>query len=223
MSAKKLLILNGSPRKKGTSQSFAAALEDIARKTANEASIAHIIDYFDSKKDFLTLKDKLSQSDIICVITPMYVDTLPYPVIWFFERLLADFKNEISGKDFFAIGQYGFPDLRLVEPLLGTCKCFALEADLNWLGGLGYGGGPMINGADLCDIGKKGQRIMRVLELALQSVILKKEISSDIQHIMEEKIPRFLFPALAAFMNYKTKKMGKKMGVADLNAKPYLE
>lgn len=139
MNAKRIVLLNGSPRKKGTSYSFARTLKKLAEDNGSTAEIIHIIEYFDGGKSFGDLKTILSQSEIIGLLTPLYVDTLPYPVIWFLERLSCELKSELHRKSFFAIGQCGFPDVTLCQPLLGSCRCFAEAIGMNWLGGLGYG------------------------------------------------------------------------------------
>jgi hypothetical protein len=51
-------------------------------------------------------------------------DTLPYPVIRFFEEPSSHFRVKLGSKDFFAVSQCGFPDITLCKPLLGSCRCF---------------------------------------------------------------------------------------------------
>lgn len=223
MNGKKLVIFNGSLRKSGTSYSFARTIKKLAEDGVNTAHIIHIIEYFDGKQNFDSLKDILSHSDIIGLAAPMYVDTLPYPVIWFFEKLSDEMKRELKGKSLFAVSQWGFPDITLRYPLLGSCRCFAEEVGMRWMGGLGYGGGPMINGAFMEDLGKKGARITSALKLALDDVIEGREISPKAQDLIQEKIPRILFYPLAAFMNHMARKNARKEGTVDLKRKYYLE
>lgn len=223
MGVKRLVIFSGSPRKKGTSYSFARTIKIIAEDDGNKAEIVHIIEYFDGTKEFDILKSIISKSDIICLTTPLYVDTLPYPVIWFFEKLSTEMNNELHGKSFFAIGQCGFPDVTLLQPLLGSCRCFAEATEMNWLGGLGYGGGAIIDGALLENLGGKGKKITSAFKLALGNVMQGKTISSKAQDLLTVKIPKIFYRPLAAFLNHKTKKIALKYGVTDLERKIYLE
>lgn len=224
MNKKRLIILNGSPRKKGTSFSFGRTIKQLAEDGGNTAEIIHIIDYFDGKEDFHSLKSILAESHIVGLVAPLYVDTLPYPTIWFFEKLHSEFKKELVGKTFFAICQCGFPEVKLLEPPLGSCRCFTEAMGMKWLGGLGYGGGAMLDGAPLETLGSKGRKITSGFKLALSDVLQGSEISSEAQDLLTFKIPKFLYRPLAAFLNYKAKSTAKKLyGVTDLERKVYLE
>lgn len=223
MNSKRLLIINGSPRKKGTSYSFARTIKMLAEDTGNYAEIIHIIEYFDGEKNFEDLKSKFLQSDIISVVAPLYVDTLPYLDIWFFEKLSSEFKSELDKKDFFAIGQCGFPDITRCEPLLESCRCFADEVGMNWLGGLGYGGGAILEGALLENLGRKGKKITGAFKLALEDVFQNQNISNRAQELLTIKIPKILYRPLAALLNYNSRKTARKYGVTDLTKKVYLE
>ena len=223
MNKKSLVIFNGSPRKNGTSYSFALTIKKLAGDEGNTAEIIHIIEYFDGKKDFDNLKAIISQSDIIGLVTPLYVDALPYPVIWFLEKLSFELKQELSGKSFFAVSQSGFPDIRLFKPLLGSCRCFAEAVGMNWLGGLGYGGGAIIDGALMENLGKKGRKITSGFKLALEDIIQGRKISSKAQDLLTLKIPTFLFRPLAAYLNHMARSTARKEGVKDIKRKVYLE
>jgi len=50
-------------------------------------------------------------------------------------------------------GACGFPDITRIEPLLNCCRLFAEETEMRWLGGLAFGGGPLINGAFIPALG----------------------------------------------------------------------
>lgn len=223
MSAKRLLLLNGSPRKKGTSYSFSRTIKILAETSGNMTDIVHIIDYFDGREDFVGLKAKLSQSDVIAVIAPLYADTLPYPAIWFLEKLSGEYGGELSGKGFFAIGQCGFPDITRLQPLLDSCRLFAGESGMNWLGGLAYGGGAIINGTLLEELGKKGEKITSGFRLALDNILKGEKIDSAAQELITLKIPKPVLWPLAAFLNNNARKLAKQHGNVDYKRKVYLE
>ncbi|MFZ5944977.1 MAG: NAD(P)H-dependent oxidoreductase [Bacillota bacterium] len=222
MSGKKLLLLNGSPRKKGTSFSFARTIQKLAVESGSTVEIVHIIDYYDGKEKLDELQRMIVESDIMGIIAPIYSDTLPFFNIWLLEKL-ADERGEIlKGKGLFALGQCGFPDVTRVEPLLNACEFFAGETGMHWYGGLAYGGGPLINGALLEDLGKKGEKITLGLRLALENIIGGEQIPAQSQEILTVKIPKILNRPLAAFLNYNTKKLARKNGNADYARKAYL-
>jgi multimeric flavodoxin WrbA len=225
MTSKKILILNGSPRRKGTSYSFARTIKMLTEVESNRAEIIHIIEYLEGEKSIENLRTLLGESDILCLSSPLYVDSLPYPVIWFFEKLVEDFKGEIKNKSFFAIGQCAFPYSVLLDTLLNCCRCFADEAGMKWLGGLGYGGGVMINGAHLEQIGKKGEKITLAFRLALEDVLQNNEISSKPKELLYVDLPRVLSRPMAFMLNQMAKSNAKKYGLSieALKRKAYLD
>jgi hypothetical protein len=225
MSNKKLLILNGSPRKKGTSYSFALTIKKIAEQEGNTAEIVHIIEYVEEGKSMESLREKLAESDIIALSSPLYVDCLPHPVIWFFEELHKDFKKELNGKSFFAIAQCAFPYPKLLGTLLGSCRCFAEAVGMKWTGGLGYGGGVLINGKLMENMGKKGEKITDIFRLALKDVYEGKVVHSELQQRFSGEFPRILARPMAMFLNHSIKSSAKKKGLSaeDIRRKAYLE
>lgn len=217
---KKVILINGSPRKKGTSYSFARTLEMIAKSMNHEAEIIHVYDYINHKKSVDDLKVILSDTDIVGLIAPLYVDALPYPVIWFLERLLQQCSMELTGKGIFAIGQCGFPDITRCDPILDTCRHFAEELKMDWLGGLGYGTGPMINGANLETLGKRGQAIINGFEIALKEMLEGNTIPKEVQDKITFKIPRIIYRPMCLYLNNLAKKETIRRGV-DIRHKPY--
>lgn len=222
MDSKKMILFNGSPRRKKTSFSFARTVRKLAEGEGNTAEIINIIDFYDGKRNFNDLKDIISHCNIIGLVTPLYVDTLPYIAIWFLEELASQLKDELEGKSFFAIGQCGFPDIKLVEPLIESCKCFSHSTQMKWLGGLSYGGGAILDGALMEDLGSKGEKITSGLKVALESIVKGEDIPQKAQDLLTIKIPRILYRPLATFLNFNSRKIAKKNGVTDIERKFYL-
>lgn len=220
---KRLLLINGSSRKQGTSFSFARTMKMIVEDLGNTAEIVHAIEYFDGKKKLDHLEQLISNSDVIGMIAPLYSDTLPYFDIWMFEKLAKDSINVLKGKSFFALGQCGFPDITRNGPLLDACKFFAEDTGMKWLGGLSYGGGPMINGALLEDLGKKGEKITSAFRLALQSILSEERIPSKAQEMITFDVPKIFYWPLVLFLNNMIKKKAQENGNADYKRKIYLE
>jgi hypothetical protein len=223
MSEKRMLILNGSSRKKGTSYSFSRTIKMITEEMGNNAEIIHLIDYFDGKESFEGFKNLVLQNDIIALIAPLYADALPYHNIWFFEKVINQCGNELKGKSFFAISQCGFPDITRCKPMLDECKFFAEESGMKWLGGLAYGFGSILNGAHIETLGRKGEKITLAFKLALEDVFKNQKISSKPQKMLTVRIPRILYRPLAMIANRSIKKNALKQGAKDITAKVYLE
>jgi len=223
MDTKRLVLINGSPRKKGTSYSFSRTIGMLAEASGNTAEIIHAIDYFDGKEDFESLKELIIKSDIIAVISPLYADTLPYHDIWLLEKLADEYQDALKGKDFFAVGQCGFPDITRIEPLLDSCRLFAEETEMRWLGGLAFGGGPLINGAFLEELGKKGEKITLGFKLALDNILKGEKIDTDSQKLIMFNIPKLLYRPMAAYLNNNARKQARQNGNIDFARKVYFE
>lgn len=223
MNNAKILLINGSPRKKGTSYSFSRTIKQLAEERGCKAEIVHAIDWLDGREDIGTLKSLIAESGIIAMVAPLYADTLPYPDIWLFEKLASECKSELSGKSFFGIGQCGFPDITRIEPLLDCCRFFALETGMHWMGGLAYGGGAMLNGALLEELGKKGEKIITGFSLALDNLLKGEQIPAEAQELITLRIPKFMYGLLAMYLNSNAKKLARQSGNPDFKRKVYLE
>jgi hypothetical protein len=120
------------------------------------------------------------------------------------------------------VGQCGFPDITRIEPLLDSCRLFAEETGMKWLGGVAYGGGAIINGTKLEEYGKQGQKIILGFKQALEDVFRGEKIRSSVQEQIIVKIPGLMLPLLAAYLNSNARKLARQNGV-DYKRKAYLE
>lgn len=222
MSKQEYLLINMSPRKKGTSASFLRTLLRLALEKGSAAEIVHAIDYFDGRADIADLAPVIARCDTLVLSAPLYVDGLPYPGIWFLEKLYDGFSDTLIGKGLFALGQGGFPHAELLEPLLGQCRIFAVQAGMRWYGGLGHGGGAIIDGQPLESLGKKGKRLTAALGLALEAAAAGQAIPDKAKGLFATKLPRPFLRLIAAHLNRKAKKTAARLG-ADFARRPYLE
>ena len=98
----------------------------------------------------------VAASDLVIVAMPLYVDSLPAPLIETFERLYASRRNSPSLKPqrLVAIMNCGFPEARQNETALAICRCFARCAGFRWDGGLALGMGGMLSGQPIAEHGR---------------------------------------------------------------------
>lgn len=76
---------------------------------------------------------------------PLYVDGVPSHVLPFLKDLEAVYKGTNSGKRIYVIANNGFIEGRQNEPLMRVMENFSDRAGFTWCGGLGIGGGVMMN------------------------------------------------------------------------------
>lgn len=217
------LLVNGSPRRNGTSGSFARTMKGLLEEKGKHVEIVHVADLFNKKVSASEFKLLIGRSKSIGLIVPLYVDFLPYMDVQLLEKLHDDYLEDLKGKNFFAVCQFGFPDVTLGKPLLESCRFFAKSTAMKWLGGLAYGGGAIIDGRNLEDIGKSGRKIISGLRLACEKIIMEKEIPNQAQKVITVRIPGFMYRPLAVFLNHRSKKKAKENGIKDIYARPYLD
>ena len=173
-----MLLIHGSNRKNKTSYQFAKAFESVSGQGCD---ILWVHDYLGKIRELLEIIDKHS---VIVLRVPLYVDTLPAAVIEIMEDL-SPYKERLNGKGLFSLAQSGFPDETRMTPLSLTCKCFAEEMGLQWLGALVHGGGVIIDGRPISDLGKKGDRLM---EGGLRAGVLRQADACVSQQPIEDPL-----------------------------------
>lgn len=218
---KKMLILNGSPRKQKTSYRFSQAIQSEAENHHIETEICHIIDAFHSKDSMRNILCKMEEADYLGLVTPLYVDYLPYPVLWFMEESMERNLCVKPQARFFAVAQCGFPDVQLLDPILGACQIYAKKMDRDWAGGIAYGGGAILDGIPMEELGKRGEGILEAFSIMVDDLVEGREIRDEAQELMTVKIPRLLYRPLAGYLNHRSRQLAKANGVSDLWAKPY--
>jgi hypothetical protein len=71
---------------------------------------------------------------------------------------------------FLAIVNCGFPEAIHNETALAICRQFAVEARLDWMGGLAIGGGGMLEGKPLAAQGGRARHVVRALALTADAI-----------------------------------------------------
>ena len=112
----------------------------------------------DEKKEVLLRL--VDESDLIILASPLYVDSLHSQVIETLE-LIAEHekgKHDLDKKSFVAISNGGFPEATQNSTALTVCRLFAKQVGFNWAGGLTMGGGGMIAGQPLSELGGQSSK-----------------------------------------------------------------
>jgi hypothetical protein len=222
---KKVLLLIGSPKPaNSTSESLGKYL------------IAQLPKYYESKtfylwkairsdKELENLLNEVDFAELLVWSLPLYVDSLPYPVIKTME-LLLDNSNKIvfRGKKMMAMINSGFPEAHQSKYALEMCREFAVESGFEWIGGLARGGGMSVNGRPLEECpGRMLGDIMEALKLTASAVVNGNRIPDKAVSLMSEPpMPKVVqrFPLIIWFGNWMWKNMAKKG--ANLRDKPYM-
>jgi len=224
MSSVNFLLLSGSPRgKMSTSYSLLeylkTQLEGLGKSC--ELFISHKI--LRNEDDFDNFCDLLDDADYLVLAAPLYVDSLPSHVIETLTRLLKRKRNNSSDENpkFLAIVNNGFPEQQQNHLALQMCNQFAQEANLQWIGGVPFGGGAIIGGARLDSTGGRGRHARSAMDILAEALSKNEELPEDcISRINKRVVPRRLY-IMIAHQGWK-KQSGSNKVRDRLEDQPYL-
>ncbi len=105
--------------------------------------------------------------DVVVVVTPVYLDTLPAPALRMLGRLRDALASRPAGRRIacYAVAHSGYLEPAHKGPALETCGHFARAAGLDWQGGLGFGGTSPIAGRPLEALGWMTKNLRKCLGL----------------------------------------------------------
>lgn len=134
----KAMILNGSPKKKGSTSGLLGRAMGcfLAGWEVWHASIH-------TKKQFPEILRHLKEIDVLILAAPLYVDGIPSHVIEFLQEAEAFCRENHCRFVFYAISNNGFIEGSHNRVHLKMYECWCRRADVAWGGGIGVGGGEM--------------------------------------------------------------------------------
>ncbi len=222
MSAKRALLLIGSPRgKKSASQKLGLYL--LAQLQARGCETEHLRVYsvVRSAKKQADLIAAVTRADVLIVSAPLYVDTLPAAVIETLE-IIAQHRDAVTSRrrQFLAISNCGFPEAQHNEPAIAEYRLFAQQLGFDWAGGLMLGGGAAIGDRSLEQLGRMGQTVRRSLDLTAEALAQSQPAPPEaIQLMAQPMMPRWIY-LLFAEIGWRVS--ARKYGVlGKLRARPY--
>jgi len=160
----RVLLLVGSPKAPGKSVSEALGAYVIEKMEARGWSSETIFIRTTLKpdKERTAVLEAIEETELIILSFPLYVDSLPAPVIRAME-LIAEHSSEKNTR-FAAISQCGFPEAQHNNVAIAICRRFALASGLEWAGGLALGMGGAVSGKRLKEQGAMVHNIIKSLD-----------------------------------------------------------
>ena len=135
----KTVFINCSPKKRFCASAYFLFLqrlfvrgEKVTKKLRTPADHANILE---------ELKD--AQAVVFCL--PLYVDGIPSHVLRFMTEMEKYCKDNNLNLHLYCIANNGFIEGKQNEPLMQSFEHFCSRAGLSWGGGVGIGGGVMLN------------------------------------------------------------------------------
>lgn len=128
------------------------------------------------------------------------------------ELIEAQPNLDLASKKIFGFSQCAFPFYRLNECSIKSMELFAKKERMNWTGGLMYGGAGLMDCEALEEMGKKGQKMIQALELAVEGIVDTGKVPKKSQELLAMNIPGILRRPVMWFINRNVKKLEKEVG-----------
>jgi hypothetical protein len=135
-----VLILNGSPKKKGGASNFFAnvfRLMLLGCKTSYES--------LQNKNNYAKILEQLRDIDALVITVPLYVDAIPSHVQEFLTQAQCYCKQNNCHFTLYVISNNGFIEGIQNKVHLQMYRCWCERTSITWGGGIGIGGGVMLH------------------------------------------------------------------------------
>jgi NAD(P)H-dependent FMN reductase len=106
----------------------------------------------------------LVDADLFVLVSPLYVDSLPYLVTRAMEYLARSSSPRRPSAAFAAVMNCGFPEADQCRTALDILRAFARRTHLDWAGGLALGEGGAIDGQPLEAVGGLTRHVRAALD-----------------------------------------------------------
>jgi multimeric flavodoxin WrbA len=194
---RRVLLLVGSPRaRKSTSASMGDYLLDQMRQHGVvETETIQLYPSFSTAERMSKLLAETDKADLVVLAFPLYVDSLPAPVMATLEAIAGHKGSSPHRTRFAALANCGFPEAHHNDNSLALCAEFARTSGFAWMGSISLGGGEgMVHGVPLKEIDGRATSIRRALDIAAQYMAEGKAIPENAQQLLAKPfVPVWLY------------------------------
>jgi multimeric flavodoxin WrbA len=199
---RRALLLVGSPRtRKSTSNSLGTYLFERLNALDIQTETIYLHTVLRSQEKMKALLNAVDAADLVMLAFPLYVDSLPAPVITALERIAAHRRERTSTQLFAAIANCGFPEMEHNTTALAICATFARQAGFQWAGSLALGAGEgMVHGTPLNELDGRAIPLRQALDLAAEALATGAAIPAAAQDLLAKPfIPAWIYHFLGKF------------------------
>lgn len=199
---RRAVLLVGSPRtRRSTSASLGGYLFEQLSARGLETETIHIYTALNNPARMHSLLQTLDAADLAVLAFPLYVDSLPAPVITLLERIAARRAEHPAQTRFAALANCGFPEAHHNDNALAICAEFASQTGMDWMGSLALGAGEgIVHGAPLNELDGRAIPLKNALNLAAESLARGRPIPPAAQKFLARPlIPAWLYRFVGTF------------------------
>ena len=193
------LLLVGSPRRgQSNSNSLGGYLFERLSAHSIQTETIYVHTALRSVAGTQAMLDAVDSADLVTLAFPLYVDSLPAPVIEALERIATHRRGREQRHQLFtAVANCGFPESLHTRIALKICETFSRQAGFGWAGSLGVGGGEALNGEPLVQAGGRAMRMRKSLDIAGEALALGEAIPTAAQELIDRPIvPHWMYRIL---------------------------
>lgn len=182
------LLIVGSPKgEKSTSNSIASYILGKFEENCVEAEKTYIVKDIMTDESMGKLISKINNSDILILVAPLYVDSIPAITIKAMEKIYENKNVSFEKKQMMAIFNCGFPEPHHNDLAIDMCKKFASASDIGWAGGVTIGMGPSLEGKSIEKFGM-AKKLRTGLDMAVHALINGKPVSKEAETIASKPL-----------------------------------
>lgn len=207
----KIVAINGSPKTTGISTLIITQMEKLLDERIEKHDAMRLVRADTPQKAIA----EMLEADILLIVFPLFVDSLPSPLIELLTRLEITVCHGAAIPRIFTIVN-GALDSAQTALALEMIEHFACRAGLPWRYGIGIGAGSMLyNAGENWEKGLASDIYHALCDMA--TAIKEKRSGQNI--FIVPKFPRFLYKTVA---NMSFWREAKRNGVGNLRARPYM-
>ncbi len=135
----KTVLINCSPKKRLCASAYFLGLQRFFVKGKK------VTERLRNKSDHKRILQELTDADTVVFCLPLYVDSVPSHILPFLKEMELFCKENNLRLTVYSISNNGFIEGNQSEPLLRVFQNFCARSELEWGGGIGIGGGVMLN------------------------------------------------------------------------------
>ena len=135
----KTVLINCSPKKRFCASAYFLALQRLF------IGGEKVTEQLRTPADGARILEQLRDAQTVVFGLPLYVDGIPSHVLRFLEQMEVFCRDNGLQLGVYCIANNGFIEGRQNEPLMQAMEHFCTRAGLRWGGGVGIGGGVMLN------------------------------------------------------------------------------
>lgn len=214
---REILLLNASPRPKGTSARLAGMAQEYLALRGHHAQVWHLYAHLSSPDKLL---EAVRQADALIISGPCYINTYPADTVAFLE-MLAERPELLHGQDLYGIIQGGMPYPHTHDCGLRLLELFGASCRVAYKGGFVMGMGAILDGKPVSTL-PNGKKVLRQLKQFFGHVDKGEAAPASVYEAAQFRLPGVVWRLMAWRMNRSIDKELRGRGIDPRQPSPYL-